>query len=257
MTDVKTGTASGNKEDESLASSPTQSKRSREEDADVDAPAASATVDPVVVKQGAEPLEVGELSQEAGAKRPRMSLDANTKKRSQRLFGVLVGTLTQFKKDTGLKSEKLLQREQKELEIANRLRKERDELAAKVSRENEERKAANAERREREDRHREETTKMHLRNQESNMANYLKTKTNPPICFLPAKHTQLTTELLTEAKRALVLASVTEDEKPDEVMADAKESSKDDDKESRRTEEEGSAAGGGGDEDVEMHVDKE
>ncbi|KAJ3293556.1 hypothetical protein HK104_004371 [Borealophlyctis nickersoniae] len=143
----------------------------------------------------------------AGAKRPRLELSSKDQQRSRRLFGALVGTLKTFKAQTGKKTEAEMKREELEKRLAEKIQKEKEELASKVKQEIEERKAKKAAQRQEDDAKRIAFTKEVLKNQTRTLSNFIKTKTDPPIFFLPLNHNDATIKLLQEAKRAAVFAS--------------------------------------------------
>ncbi|KAJ3188460.1 hypothetical protein HDU85_005612 [Gaertneriomyces sp. JEL0708] len=143
-------------------------------------------------------------------KRPRRTGDAQMKQRSQRLFGVLVGTLNKFKADTGHKSEKEKQREELEKRLAEKLKKEKEEISEEVKKEREERTARIEEERKQTVAETSKQTKEFLRNQKIHLSTYIPTKTNPPIYYLPKNHTEKTLQIVAEQKRQLALESATD-----------------------------------------------
>ncbi|KAI9009791.1 pinin/SDK/memA/ protein conserved region-domain-containing protein [Gaertneriomyces semiglobifer] len=143
-------------------------------------------------------------------KRPRRTGDAQMKQRSQRLFGVLVGTLNKFKADTGHKSEKEKQREELEKRLAEKLKKEKEEISEEVKKEREERAARIEEERKQTVAETSKQTKEFLRNQKIHLSTYIPTKTNPPIYYLPKNHTEKTLQIVAEQKRQLALESATD-----------------------------------------------
>ncbi|CAJ0887375.1 5396_t:CDS:2 [Entrophospora sp. SA101] len=75
------------------------------------------------------------------SKRPRLDMNnSELKKRGQRMFGVLLGTLTKFKSESQNKSEAEIKREQIEQKLKEKLKKDHEELVEKMKREEEERK---------------------------------------------------------------------------------------------------------------------
>jgi len=75
------------------------------------------------------------------AKRPRLDMTNNeVKKRSQRLFGMLLGTLTKFKNESQNKTEAEIKREQIDQKLQEKLKKDHEELVEKMKREEQERK---------------------------------------------------------------------------------------------------------------------
>uniref|UniRef100_A0A1D1YF59 Uncharacterized protein C26F1.02 n=1 Tax=Anthurium amnicola TaxID=1678845 RepID=A0A1D1YF59_9ARAE len=150
------------------------------------------------------------------AKRPRLDMTNNeVKKRSQRLFGVLLGTLTKFKNESQNKTEAEIKREQIDQKLQEKLKKDHDELVEKMKREEQERKEKIArEKREAEEK-RINDLKECWKNQKRNLANFLCTTTEPPLYYLPARLSQPMLETITVQKRHLALtlsSSIHQDE---------------------------------------------
>ncbi|KAI8813930.1 pinin/SDK/memA/ protein conserved region-domain-containing protein [Cladochytrium replicatum] len=142
-------------------------------------------------------------------KRPRLDVnaDAELKKRSKRMFGVLLGTLTEFKQASTQKSEKDLRREQIIQKTQEKMQKEREELAAKVLQEQEERRKHFQEERKRLEKERAIYTKNALQSQHEYFSRFIKTKSNPPIYYLPVKHNEKTTAILAESREQAAAAA--------------------------------------------------
>ncbi|CAG8599940.1 6812_t:CDS:2, partial [Paraglomus brasilianum] len=105
-------------------------------------------------------------------KRPRLDMNnTELKKRSQRMFGLMMGTLTKFKNDIQNKTEA-----------------------------------------------RECWSK-----QKKNLANFLCTKTSPPLYYLPAKLSSTSLETIAEQKRQLALASSASAQVDDNNVSEEKE----------------------------------
>jgi hypothetical protein len=140
------------------------------------------------------------------AKRPRLDMTNNeVKKRSQRLFGVLLGTLTKFKNEAQNKTEAEIKREQIDQKLQEKLKKDHEELVEKMKREEQERKEKIArEKREAEEK-RINDLKECWKNQKRNLANFLCTTTEPPLYYLPAKLSQPMLETIAVQKRHLAL----------------------------------------------------
>ncbi|RIA94769.1 pinin/SDK/memA/ protein conserved region-domain-containing protein [Glomus cerebriforme] len=150
------------------------------------------------------------------AKRPRLDMTNNeVKKRSQRLFGVLLGTLTKFKNESQNKTEAEIKREQIDQKLQEKLKKDHEELVEKMKREEQERKEKVArEKREAEEK-RINDLKECWKNQKRNLANFLCTTTEPPLYYLPARLSQPMLETIAVQKRHLALtlsSSIHQDE---------------------------------------------
>ncbi|CAG8615280.1 721_t:CDS:2 [Acaulospora morrowiae] len=142
------------------------------------------------------------------SKRPRLDTkDAEVKKRGQRIFGMLMGTLTKFKNDSQNKSEAEIKRDQIVQKTQEKLKKEHEELVNKMKTEEQERRERIA----REKREAEERRIKELREcwsaQKKNLANFLRTNAEPPLYYLPAKVSQPMVETIARQKRQLVLES--------------------------------------------------
>ncbi|KXS20697.1 hypothetical protein M427DRAFT_51678 [Gonapodya prolifera JEL478] len=155
-----------------------------------------------------EEPEEGETHQQP---EKRVKLDntqnAETKQRTKRMFGQLLGTLNKFKEQTATKTEAQIRREEFERSLSEKLAKEKAELAVKVATENEERRKLRDEQRKKE----EETKRVQLmelqRRNKSHLSNYVKTTASPPIYYLPAKMSDAVQEVLTAQKREVALES--------------------------------------------------
>ncbi|CAB4388536.1 hypothetical protein RhiirA5_353828 [Rhizophagus irregularis] len=140
------------------------------------------------------------------AKRPRLDMTNNeVKKRSQRIFGMLLGTLTKFKNESQNKTEAEIKREQIDQKLQEKLKKDHEELVEKMKREEQERKEKIArEKREAEEK-RINDLKECWKNQKRNLANFLCTTTEPPLYYLPARLSQPMLETIAVQKRHLAL----------------------------------------------------
>ncbi|CAI2163776.1 11772_t:CDS:2 [Funneliformis geosporum] len=130
------------------------------------------------------------------AKRPRLNITSNeAKKRGQRLFGVLLGTLTKFKTESQNKSEAEIKREQIDQKLQEKLKKDHDEL------------------------------KECWKNQKRNLANFLCTTSEPPLYYLPARLSQPMLETIAVQKRhlALTLSPSIQPDIPDVILTNEKE----------------------------------
>ncbi|CAG8551598.1 22417_t:CDS:2 [Dentiscutata erythropus] len=133
------------------------------------------------------------------AKRPRLDMNnKEVKKRSRKMFGVLLDTLTKFKNESQNKTEAEIKREQLERKLQDKLKKEHEELVENIRREEQERR----ERIVREKREAEEK-----RTNETNLANFLRTNTQPSLYYLPAKMSQSALQTIAIQKRQVALES--------------------------------------------------
>ncbi|KAJ3112564.1 hypothetical protein HDU96_004415 [Phlyctochytrium bullatum] len=151
-----------------------------------DAAPASTTADPTPVP-------------EPEVKRPRIDNDPQQRKRGQRMFGVLLGTLSKFKETTNKKTEAEIRREQLEQRLQEKLKKEHEELQERVRQDQETKRARIAAQRQEEARKRAQTIKETQASQRANLARYLRTKTEPSVFFLPATHNDATRAMLDDA----------------------------------------------------------
>ncbi|KAI8813034.1 pinin/SDK/memA/ protein conserved region-domain-containing protein [Cladochytrium replicatum] len=151
----------------------------------------------------------GILEESYSLKRPRpdVNADAELKKRSKRMFGVLLGTLSEFKQASTQKSEKDLRREQIILKTQEKMQKDREELAAKVQQEQEERRKHFQEERQRLEQERAIYTKNALQAQHEYFSRFIKTTSGPPIYYLPVKHNEKTAALLVESREKTTAAA--------------------------------------------------
>ncbi|KAJ3015036.1 hypothetical protein HKX48_004809 [Thoreauomyces humboldtii] len=132
-------------------------------------------------------------------------MDESMTKRSKRLFGVLNGTLMKAKKSSDRKSEAEKRREELEAKLAEKLRKDKEELSAEVQELWEQKQTALRIKREEEDGRREARSRDFQRDQKRNIINFLQTKAHPAIHYLPKNHNARTLELLTAGKREMAL----------------------------------------------------
>ncbi|KAI7886174.1 hypothetical protein K492DRAFT_178324 [Lichtheimia hyalospora FSU 10163] len=126
---------------------------------------------------------------EKETKKPRLEMSTASRRRGQRLFGVLLGTLNKFKDDSEKRSEGDKKRQEIDTKLHEKLANEKKELAEKMQ--------ADKERREQElnmlrvrdqrilDEKRDATNVRH----KEYIANYLKTTTTPVLLYKPAKLT--------------------------------------------------------------------
>ncbi|GAA5804305.1 hypothetical protein HPULCUR_009792 [Helicostylum pulchrum] len=118
-------------------------------------------------------------------KRPRLEVNEAGKNRNRRLFGALLGTLNKFKDETEKTSEVDKNRREINEKLHDKLEQERKELAEKLR--------ARREEKERKLEHEKKITREKLElfniHQQEKLANFLKTKTEPIIYYLPEKLT--------------------------------------------------------------------
>ncbi|TPX52431.1 hypothetical protein SeMB42_g01422 [Synchytrium endobioticum] len=156
-------------------------------------------------------------------KRARLasSGDVESRKRGQRMFGSILGTLNKAKQETQHKSASQLKREELEKKLQEKLAKEKDELEAKVKQDNEERKEKFLAARKADDEKRFAVAIQHLRSHKQHLSNWLKTTAHPSIYYLPAKLSEETQQKLADAKRQAVVdtmklnSSASAEQKPD------------------------------------------
>lgn len=129
--------------------------------------------------------------------------DDKTKSRNKRMFGILLGTLQKFKDDSSQKTEKDLRREEINKKLEEAEKKEKEELSSQRRELFTERRAKQAELRllqrkvdmaelqEEWDKHGEK------------LSHFIMTKANPPIFYMPAKHSDKTQKLLEESTRSV------------------------------------------------------
>ncbi|KAJ3090992.1 hypothetical protein HK102_001991 [Quaeritorhiza haematococci] len=159
----------------------------------------------------------GAPSGQQQAKRPRVdSLNPESKKRGQRLFGVLMGHLNKFKEQSTQKSEAEIRREQLEARLQEKLRKEKEELAEKVKRDHEERRERLLTQRQEEDAKRQADMKQTWKTQRSQLSHFIRTTSKPCIYYLPAKHNDRTLQLLADSKRLHAMEDQEENQEHEE-----------------------------------------
>ncbi len=133
-------------------------------------------------------------------KRPK--LDQESQKRSQRLFGVLLGTLSKFKETS--KTDAELKREAINQKLAEKLKKEKEELKEKAEQDKKERQAKIQEQR------RKQFVEFSLGMMDTwtnvRVDGYLQTKQGPEIFFKPAIMTAKHEEWLQSTREKLAIA---------------------------------------------------
>ncbi|KAG9286404.1 hypothetical protein G9A89_014570 [Geosiphon pyriformis] len=141
-------------------------------------------------------------------KRPRLNIkDGELKRRGQRMFGMILGTLTKFKNDSQNKTEAEMKREQIDQKLQKKLKKDKEELLEKMKKEDQEKRDKIAKQRKEEEERRQSQLRDCWLNQQKNLANYLSTSTEPHLYYLPARLSSRDLETIAEQKRQLALAS--------------------------------------------------
>ncbi|KAI8381169.1 pinin/SDK/memA/ protein conserved region-domain-containing protein [Radiomyces spectabilis] len=120
-------------------------------------------------------------NEDGEAKRPRLDLSAAGKKRGQRLFGVLLGTLNKFKDDNEQMSETEKRRQEINQKLRERLAQEKEETAKRLQAERE---AKEVEKR-RLLKQREEEREFKALLQKEHLANFIQTRATPSLCYRP------------------------------------------------------------------------
>ncbi|KAK9766182.1 hypothetical protein K7432_004919 [Basidiobolus ranarum] len=136
-------------------------------------------------------------------KRPRLVEDKEVKRRGQRMFGMLLGTLNKIKDQSKHKSEAEIKREKLEQKLQEKLKKEKEELAEKVKVEQESRKEKILAQRKVDERKRKGELRENLKNQKNKLAGFLKTKTTPALYYLPAKPSGRHMDTIAEQKKTV------------------------------------------------------
>jgi len=126
--------------------------------------------------------------------KPRPSLDTSseeTKKRSKKLFGVLIGTLKSFKNEISNKTEAEQRREELEQKIQQKVKEEQETFKEEQRRALQEQKEKEMTLREeikQQQEHKElELLNLKWGNHRTQLSCFLKTKAEPPIYYKPAK----------------------------------------------------------------------
>ncbi|KAI9259447.1 pinin/SDK/memA/ protein conserved region-domain-containing protein [Phascolomyces articulosus] len=127
-------------------------------------------------------------SSEAGTqecKKPRLAMNADSKRRGQRMFGVLLGTLNKFKDDTKHKTDAEKKREEIDSKLHEKLVNEKKELEETMQADKERRDREATLLKKREERVVEEKREATYIQQKESLANYIKTKTEPRLLYRP------------------------------------------------------------------------
>ncbi|RUS18472.1 pinin/SDK/memA/ protein conserved region-domain-containing protein [Endogone sp. FLAS-F59071] len=163
-----------------------------------------------VTMEGAESTRTNSVT-----KRPRLdTTNPDVRKRGQRMFANILGTLTKFKNEAQHKSEAEIKREQIEQKLQEKLKRERDELSSKMRREEEQRKAKLIEQKRLDEERKINEVRNATRKQRSRLANFLLTDAVPRLHYLPAKLTDDMTRQI-ESQRAKVADQLHEEEEQD------------------------------------------
>eukprot|EP01100_Stratorugosa_tubuloviscum_P007728 TRINITY_DN3190_c1_g1_i1.p1 TRINITY_DN3190_c1_g1~~TRINITY_DN3190_c1_g1_i1.p1 ORF type:complete len:359 (+),score=175.61 TRINITY_DN3190_c1_g1_i1:121-1197(+) len=133
---------------------------------------------------------------------PSVELDDRLKQRNRKMFGFLVNTLQDFKKTITNKSEQHIKREEVEKQIEAKVNEEKERLheqhqrTIKEEREAKFRLKEEARKREREKQAKE--LEEFVQRQSTFLQNFLRTKAEPSIYYLPVKHNTITAEKLAQ-----------------------------------------------------------
>ncbi|KAG0165275.1 hypothetical protein DFQ28_008965 [Apophysomyces sp. BC1034] len=133
-------------------------------------------------------------------KRPRLALNADGKKRGQRLFGVLLGTLNKFKDDSQQMSEADKKRQEIQNKLQEKLDVEKKELAEAIKADREKKEEQNIALKRKRQREAEEKRDTVIVQQQEYLANFIKTETTPALYYRPSKLTPELEQRLVEQK---------------------------------------------------------
>jgi len=130
--------------------------------------------------------------------------DGKLKERNKKMFGFLLGTLQQFKKDMSVKSEAHSRREQIEMKVEAKVVEEQDKLIEQhkqllVEKKQKAEALKEAIRKKEEEKEQQLLTLQWKRHRQL-LSNFIKTKTQPSIFYLPIRHNSVTAELLKASK---------------------------------------------------------
>ncbi|KAI8875018.1 hypothetical protein K501DRAFT_289540 [Backusella circina FSU 941] len=152
--------------------------------------------------------------EEEEAKRPRLALTEAGAKRSKRLFGVLLNTLTKFKDDTQQTSQVDKNRKEINDKLHEKLEKEKQEMFEKSKARKEEREKMFEMKTKEKNRLQEEKRELFQVEQMTHLSHYLKTETKPCLYYLPKKLTQeMETVIENQQKEALEARKKYEDKR--------------------------------------------
>ncbi|RUS24259.1 pinin/SDK/memA/ protein conserved region-domain-containing protein [Jimgerdemannia flammicorona] len=167
------------------------------------------------VDNGGQRSSVTRASESEVVKRPRLdTTNPDVRKRGQRMFANILGTLTKFKNESQHKSEAEIKREQIEQKLQEKLKRERDELSIKMRKEDEDKKAKAIEQKKMEEEKRLNLIRNTARLQKSYLANYILTDAQPRLYYLPAKATEDMKRQI-ESQRAEASRQIREEEERD------------------------------------------
>ncbi|KAG2217888.1 hypothetical protein INT45_008064 [Circinella minor] len=177
------------------------------------------------------------------SKKPRLEMNADSRGRGQRMFGVLLGTLNKFKDDSKQKSDAERKRAEIDSKLHEKLANEKKELSEKLHADKQRRDRETTLLKKREERMIEEKRDATCVKQKEYLANYIKTKTEPRLCYRPKK---LTKELEKQIDEQMESAReerkiyefreeerMKEEESEDELAVEAEEKCQQDDDDQR------------------------
>ncbi|KAL1933195.1 hypothetical protein VTP01DRAFT_8873 [Rhizomucor pusillus] len=133
-------------------------------------------------------------------KKPRLDMNPDSRKRGQRLFGVLLGTLNKFKDDSEQKSEAERKRQEIDLKLHEKLANEKKELEQEIQQEEEQRQQEKALLKRMESRTLEAKRDLTSTRTKEHLANFLKTNTEPRLLYRPAQLSDEQSKIIQEQK---------------------------------------------------------
>ncbi|XP_065057914.1 pinin-like [Rhopilema esculentum] len=129
--------------------------------------------------------------------------DSGTKSRNRRMFGFLVGTLQRFKEDTRQKTRGEKKREEIEKKLEEKAAQEKQELITQKRELFQARREKQQELKFLETKMENAVLKEEILEHNKHLGNFIRLKCNPPLFYLPVKHTEETKRLLEETKTTL------------------------------------------------------
>jgi len=126
--------------------------------------------------------------------------DTQTKKRNKRMFGLLMGTLNQFKKESQVKTEQESRREEKLLKVDEQVQKDKDDAVIERRELFNTRRGKQQELRNIEFRIEMAQLNEELKSHYDKISDFIQLKSTPRIFYKPAEHNKRTTELLKESQ---------------------------------------------------------
>lgn len=129
--------------------------------------------------------------------------DRQTKSRNRRMFGLLVGTLQQFKEDTKQKTAGEKKRQEIEKKLEQKAEEEKQEVSSQRKELFQTRKQKQQELKTLERKMENALLKEEIAAHNKEMGNFILLKAKPSVFYLPAKHNDTTKKLLEESKTTL------------------------------------------------------